>query len=406
MQHNISVLFYSKISKKGKGNLIPIYLRITINGKRIEQSTHRSVQRSQWSSAFGRMKGHNAEAKSLNHFLDTLKNKVYAFEREMLHDRIEITHESFSAKWFGIKPVIPTVIEVFKQHNDEVALLEGKDYAPLTVKRYETSLRHTQNFIGWKFNLPDIQIDKLNYDFISGYSFYLKSVRNCNHNSTMKYLKNFKKIVLICVKNGWLNKDPFIGFKLNTHELERPFLSQLELDDIAGKQFTAKRLNYVKDVFLFSCYTGLAYVDVQKLKRSEIQTGVDGQKWIYTKRQKTDAPSRIPVLPFAEAIIEKYNDHEQCKILDRVLPVFSNQKMNNYLKEIADSCGITKNLTFHIARHTFATTVTLNNGVSIESVSKMLGHKSIRTTQHYAKILDQKVSEDMTRLKDKLSSKA
>lgn len=405
MENSITILFYTRINRKNRKNEVPIYLRITINGKRIEQTVKRSVDRSKWSPAAGKMKGMHAEAKAINGLLDTLKHKAYRIERGMIENGIEITHESFSAKWFGIKPVIPTEIEVFKQHNAEVALLEGKDYAPLTVKRYETSLRHTQNFIGWKFNLPDIQIDKLNYDFISSYSFYLKSVRNCNHNSTMKYLKNFKKIVLICVKNGWLNKDPFIGFKLNTNELERPFLSQPELDDIAGKQFTAKRLNYVKDIFLFSCYTGLAYVDVQKLKRSEIQIGIDGQKWIFTKRQKTDAPSRIPVLPFAQEIMDKYNDHEQCKILDRVLPVFSNQKMNNYLKEIADSCGITKNLTFHIARHTFATTVTLNNGVSIESVSKMLGHKSIRTTQHYAKILDQKVSEDMTMLKDKLSSK-
>jgi len=405
MEHNISILFYSKISKKAKDNQVPIYLRITVNGKRIEQSTHRFVHRSQWSSAAGRAKGTSADAKVLNDFLDALRNKVHATERAMVLDGIEITHESFKQKWFGGKQDFPTLLQVFKQHNEELAILAGKDYAPLTIKRYSTALRHTKEFIKWKYKASDFEISKLNYDFISSFSFYFKSVRNCNHNSTMKYLKNFKKIVLLCIKNGWLNKDPFIGFKLSTQEVERPFLSQLELDEIATKEFPAKRINYVKDIFLFSCYTGLAYIDVQKLRRSEIRVGVDGEKWIFIKRQKTHTPSRIPILPFAQELMNKYKDHPQCIVQDKLLPVLSNQKMNMYLKEIADACGITKTLTFHIARHTFATTVTLNNGVPIESVSKMLGHKNLRTTQHYAKILDLKVSEDMKALRDKLSKK-
>ena len=323
----------------------------------------------------------------------------------MILDGIEITYESFKQRWVGIKQDVPTLLQVFKQHNEELVLLAGKDYALLTVKRYSTALRHTKEFIKWKYKAPDFEISKLNYDFISSFSFYFKSVRNCNHNSTMKYLKNFKKIVLLCIKNGWLNKDPFIGFKLSTQEVERPFLSQPELDEMAVKEFSAKRINHVRDIFLFSCYTGLAYVDVQKLKRSEIRIGVDGEKWIFIKRQKTHTPSRIPILPFAEQLMNKYKDHPQCVVQDKLLPVLSNQKMNMYLKEIADVCGITKILTFHIARHTFATTVTLNNGVPIESVSKMLGHKNLRTTQHYAKILDLKVSEDMKALKGKLSKK-
>lgn len=403
MEHTICILFFTRIASKRKGNLLPVYFRITVNRQRIEQSTHRFVQRSQWSSAAGRAKANTADAKALNDFLDALRNKVHATERAMVLDGIEISYQTFKERWFGAKQKAPMVLEVYKQHNEELAVLVGKDYSPLTVKRYTTSLKHTREFINWKYKEPDIEISKLNYEFISSYSFYLKSVRNCNHNSTMKYLKNFKKIVLLCIKNGWLNKDPFIGFKLNTHEVERPFLSQLELNEIAAKEFPAKRLNYVKDIFLFSCYTGLAYVDVQKLKRSEIGVGVDGDKWIFIRRQKTDTPSRVPILPVVESLMNKYKDHPQCIIQDKLLPVYSNQKMNNYLKEIADACGITKILTFHIARHTFATTVTLNNGVPIESVSKMLGHKNLRTTQHYAKVLDLKVSEDMKVLKDKLS---
>jgi site-specific recombinase XerD len=173
---------------------------------------------------------------------------------------------------------------------------------------------------------------------------------------------------------------------------------------MASKTFVSERLGLVRDIFLFSCYTGLAYIDVQKLRRSEIVKGHDGEQWIFTSRQKTDTPSRIPLMPYALSVIEKYKDHPQCELENRLLPILSNQKMNAYLKEIADLCGITKDLTFHIARHTFATTVTLLNGVPIESVSKMLGHTNIKTTQHYARILDLKVREDMGALRKKLQS--
>ncbi|HXB42711.1 MAG TPA: site-specific integrase, partial [Puia sp.] len=246
---------------------------------------------------------------------------------------------------------------------------------------------------------------KLDHEFITEYEFWLKSARNCSHNTTMKYLANFKKVVLICVKNGWLQRDPFFGYKMTKKPVIREFLSEPELKLMAEKQF-GKRLQQVRDIFLFCCYSGLAYADVYKLKRSEIRIGIDGKKWIFTSRKKTETLSRIPLLPVSLAILEKYADHAECIITDRLLPVLTNQKMNSYLKEIADVCGITKELTFHIARHTFATTVTLNNGVPIETVSKMLGHTNLKTTQHYAKLLDTRVSEDMKCLSEKLDFKA
>jgi len=219
----------------------------------------------------------------------------------------------------------------------------------------------------------------------------------------MKYLANFKKIVLRCLKNGWLQKDPFLGFNMAKKEVERTALTEHELEKLCSTRFSIERLEIVKNIFLFSCYSGLAYADVQKLKRSEIRIGVDGEKWIFTKRQKTDVSSRIPLLPPALKILDRFEEHPECKCKDRVLPVLSNQKMNSYLKEIADVYGINKNLTYHIARHTFATTVTLSNGVPIETVSKMLGHRNIKTTQHYAKILDKKISDDMKNLRLKFS---
>ncbi len=208
-----------------------------------------------------------------------------------------------------------------------------------------------------------------------------------------------KKIVNHCIANSWLNQNPFINFKSSAKAKERTYLTQQELDAITNKIFVVERLTQVRDVFVFCCYTGLSYADVKKLRRNEIGIGMDGGRWIFTSRQKTDTSSRIPLLPIALEILNRYQDHPQCENLGLLLPVLSNQKMNAYLKEIAHVSDVFKHLTFHLARHTFATTVTLSNNVPIETVSKMLGHTNIKTTQHYAKILDLKISHDMTTLK-------
>jgi site-specific recombinase XerD len=275
------------------------------------------------------------------------------------------------------------------------------EYARGTLERYNTSYKHTLSFPQWKYNINDIDIACMNFEFISDYEFWLKSVRKCNHNTTMKYLSNFLKIINRCIRSGWLQRDPFLGFKMTKREVERTALTQFELEALAAKQFSTVRLKIMRDIFLFSCYSGLAYADVKKLKRSEIIIGVDGEKWLISKRQKTDIAARIPLLPAALTITERYAVNAQCLLEDRVLPILSNQKMNTYLKEITDLCGINKNLTYHIARHTFATTVTLSDGVPIETVSKMLGHRNLKTTQHYAKILDIKISTDMKSIRDK-----
>jgi site-specific recombinase XerD len=292
--------------------------------------------------------------------------------------------------------------EVFEEHNSQVHQLVGIEYSPATAKRYRTSLRHTRKFLMEKYKVEDVPIRKLDYKFITDYEFWLKVTRKCNHNSAIKYLTNFRKVVNTCVKNGWLERDPFAGFKMAKKEVERLFLSQEELHALANKKFEMERLGQVRDIFLFCCFTGLAYVDIQKLTPDEIVTGHDGEKWIFTKRMKTETPSRIPILPPAMDILNRYTKHPECVIKNKVLPVPTNQKMNAYLKEIADVCGIKKYLTTHLARHTFATTVTLTNGVPIETVSKMLGHRNLRTTQHYAKILDLKVGEDMRVLREKM----
>ena len=205
--------------------------------------------------------------------------------------------------------------------------------------------------------------------------------------------------------NDWLDKNPFANYKSKVKEVERVYLSEEEIQNIIEKDFKTERLSLVRDIFLFSCFTGLAYIDVKNLTKSHISIGIDGEKWIFTHRQKTESASKIPILPLTQMIIDKYEDNPQSVNQEKLLPILSNQKMNAYLKEIATVCNIEKELTFHIARHTFATTVTLTNGVPIESVSKMLGHKNLRTTQHYAKVLDKKVSEDMKILRAKFPMK-
>jgi site-specific recombinase XerD len=219
----------------------------------------------------------------------------------------------------------------------------------------------------------------------------------------MDYLKKIKKITNQCIAKKWIDRSPFVGFKMSVNETHKTFLSEEELLRIAEQKITVKRLEQVRDIFLFSCYTGLSYCDVAKLTKANVVNGVDGDKWIFTCRSKTNTPSKIPLLPISNSIVNKYVGHPVTANSGKLLPIMSNQRMNSYLKELADLCGIPKELTFHCARHTFATTVTLTNGVPIETVSKMLGHKSLKTTQHYAKIVDKKVSEDMKVLKSKYS---
>src|SRR5690606_3174279 len=225
------------------------------------------------------------------------------------------------------------------------------------------------------------------------------------NNTVMKHIQRLRKMVTLAYKMEWIDKDPFIKFKPSYIKNEREFLREDELQDIMEKEFEIERLNLVKDLFVFSCYTGLSYIDVMNLNEDNIALGIDGGRWLITNRQKTHNKVKIPILPIAEELIEKYKGHIKTKKTKTLFPNISNQKLNSYLKEIADLCGIKKNLTFHIARHTFATTITLSNGVPIETVSKLLGHTKIATTQIYAKVIERKVSDDMLNLRSVLISK-
>jgi hypothetical protein len=404
MKAKVNLHFYAKSTKANAKGQFPIYVRLTVDGNRTEFSTKKFIEPSRWSSEASKVKGTTEEARSINSYLDVIKSRVLDIQMELIHKNQNISIENFKELLFGSEEKQRMLVPIFQDHNNKIKELVGKEYAPGTLERYTTSLKHTIEFLEWKYKISDIEISKINHAFITDYEFYLRSVRNCSNNTAVKYIKNFSKIIKICLANDWLEKNPFANYKAKVKEVERIYLTDDEIQTIIEKDLKNDRLSLVRDIFLFSCFTGLAYIDVKNLTKSHISLGIDGEKWIFTHRQKTESASKIPILPVTQIIIDKYENHPQANGNDRLLPILSNQKMNAYLKEIAGVCVIDKELTFHIARHTFATTVTLTNGVPIESVSKMLGHKNLRTTQHYAKVLDRKVSEDMKILKDKFSN--
>jgi site-specific recombinase XerD len=403
MEKSFGLYFHLKKNKNDHNPEWPIYLQITVNGKECEVSMKRKCEPGKWNVTAGRVEGKTEIAKSINSYLDVVQRKVYDYRKQLFDEDKPLNAENIKMLLQGREINRPKhmLMEIFKLHNDQIRALVGREYAAGTLERYETSYKHTLTFLQSKYKFTDIDITKLNYEFMTEYELWLKSVRKCDHNSTMKYLANFKKIVIRCLKNGWLKQDPFIGFKLTKREVERIALIQNEVDRIAAEFFPIEGTSIVRDIFLFSCYTGLAYADVEKLKKSDIVTGNDGGQWLVSRRQKTDITARIPLLPAALSIINKHANHPKCIAKNLVLPVLTNQKMNDYLKIIANQCCITKTLTFHIARHTFATTITLSNGVPIETVSKMLGHRNLKTTQHYAKILDKKIGDDMKGLMER-----
>ncbi len=271
-----------------------------------------------------------------------------------------------------------------------------------TLKNYFSTEKYLKQFLQERLKTDDIYLIQLNYKFISDFENYIRTYRprkarkTCSNNGAMKHLERLMKITNLALKMEWLEKDPFRNFKLRYIRNERDYLTERELDLIEGTSFMTVGLNRVKDVFLFSCYTGLSYIDIKELHPNQILIGIDGNQMIHTKRAKTNESVKIPLLPRAKEILDKYR--EEMELTSKPLPVYSNQKTNKNLKEIAKACGIHKNITFHVARHTFATTVTLSNGVPIETVSKLLGHTKLSTTQIYARVLQKKVGEDMQNL--------
>lgn len=404
MSTNFNQLFYLKKGRANEGQKTPIYLRLTVNGKRSELSISRKVDPKLWDAKLQKVRGNSIEAKQANIFLDKVRNKVNKIHENYLDQHIPFTSADLKNTYLGKDKKVKMLLEIFDEHNRQMKSLVDIEFSLSTYKRYYTTRNHIQQYLKTDYGKNDIPVRDVNLKFIRGFEYFLKEKKSCNHNSSLKYVNLFKKIVRIAVGNGWISKDPFYNYKIKFKSVEREFLSKEELETLVDKELGGKRLSIVKDMFVFCCYTGLSYIDIQELTSDNIVMAIEGNFRIQSKRHKTKTKLGIPLLPPALLLLEKYKEHPKVVNGNCVLPVLSNQKSNAYLKEIAEICRIEKNLTTHLARHTFATTVTLSNGMPIETVSKLLGHKNIRTTQHYAKIMDRKVDEDMKLLQEKMAA--
>ena len=403
-RNTFTMIFYLKKTRTNKTGESPIYLRITYNGNNSSLSLHRSIEASNWNTKIGVPVGTCKAFKELSSYLLSVQSTVYE-QFKYLRERSEsFTVTDIRNAYLGIIPDKDNekkILELFREHNERIGALKNIDFVPSTIQRYVTTLNHIHAFIKYQYKKEDLNLSELNYQFACNLEVFLKTKRGCAHNTAMKYIKNLKKIIRIAIANGDLTRDPFYNFKIKTKNVDRGYLTENELDVLMQKKFSIRRIEEIRDCFVFSCFTGLAYSDLLRLTKDNIVTGTDGGIWIKINRKKTLKQSSIPVLSVTRQIIDKYKYHP-CRTKNNVLlPVSSNQKMNAYLKEIADICGINKNFTSHLARHTFATTVTLNNNVPIETVSKMLGHSSIKMTKIYARLLDKKVGQDMKHLNEK-----
>ena len=396
--------FYINRAKEKKNGECPVLLRININGERVVLQTKRFLKSEDWDPNRYQMKGRSTEARVFNEYLEAVRIKAHKKYNELLSFNDDVSPQMLRDAILGVNSAkTRQIIDIWEGHVSNLKKLIGKENSYATYQKYNTAKNHFQTFLKKNYKQADISIKSVDYQMIQQYSIYLKTEKGCSFNTATKFLQNLKTITSISIRSGWLVKDPFNGISLTLKEVDRPYLSLEEIQRLIKFNSPFDRLNRVRDFFIFSCYTGLAYIDVKELKRSEIEGNDTTGYWIRTRRKKTGGRANIPLLKIPMSIINNYCCLDLLDANDPILPILSNQKTNAYLKELADLCKIQKQLSYHVARHTFATTITMMHGVPIETVSKMLGHKNIHTTQHYARIVDKKVGDDMELLASKLN---
>lgn len=397
---NVSILMYLKSRKTANGES-PIYLRVTVDGKRKEVSLKKSIDPSRWDQNKQRGKGNSEAIAILNRRLVSVENSINLAAQELVSKHIKVSIESLMNKYTGAEVKTHTLIEVFEYEYKR----KKKGVALGTSKKYFTVLNNIKKYLVHQYNVTDVDIKSIDYEFVTDFDYYLRSEVGCANNYTVRTVKTLQQIVTTALYKGWIDKDPFVCYKLKMEKKETRFLTMTEIDTIYKKEFSIKRVDQVRDVFIVSCYTGLAYVDVNLLSKNDIVTNLDGEKWINIHRKKTNIICKIPILPIVEQIFEKYKDDPFVLNSGKLLPVPSNQRMNAYLKEIGDICGIKTVLTTHLARHSFAAGVALPFGLKFETLSKVMGHTNLNMTLHYAKITETKLISDVDVFKDNLEKK-
>lgn len=399
----IVINFLLRRNRESTDIKFPIYVRFTFKNKRVELSTGIFVPQDQWDENKQHVMGKIPGARVLNERLDKIRTEIQdiynqlrssgeVFDATTIKNRLLNTEESKGALF------------VFDYYLNSILAKLNKGYSMETYKHYKSSRKRLAEFISTQLKKTDIPIQAINYKFLDSFDIFIKKDFNNQQNTAWNYHKHFRRVLNLAISLDYIDKNPYSKFKVGLDETHREILSMEELRRLEDKNIQIERLSVVRDIFIFACYTGLSFADIAKLSRIHLQHGADGKEWIIIDRSKTNNRCRIPILPKAREILKRYEDYPKISNKDILLPVLTNQKMNSYLKELGDICDINKNITMHIARHTFATSVTLSNGVPIETVSKILGHTSLKTTQIYAKVLDKKISDDMDLLQAKLGN--
>lgn len=399
------VLFFLKKTRLLKNGEASVCMRITVNGTRVENNIRKSIDPALWSQAKETARGKSRRACDLNTYIEEARIKLYQIFCELEQQNRPVTAHLLQKLFFGQEQPeeVRTLLGTMQEHNDQCRALIGTDYALITVRRYESCRRYLAELIRQRYGKEDLPLTEVNGELVRAFAFYLKTEKGCQQNTVIRYMKCLKKITNLARANDWMAKDPFLGIRFHEKEVVREFLTMDELQTIYRKEFPLERLTLVRDVFIFAAFTGLAFIDVQQLAPEHIVRDNNGNLWIRKPRQKTKNMCNIPLLDIPQEILRKYADHPTCRKRGVLLPVPCNQKMNSYLKEIADICMIRKNLTTHCARHSYATSVCLANGVSLENVAKMLGHSNIKMTQHYARVLDCSILRDMMQVERAIS---
>jgi site-specific recombinase XerD len=390
MRSTFKVLFYLKRDKQKTNGTIPLFCRITVDGKETRFGMKKDVNPKYWDVKAGKVSGRMREAAEINMLIDVTKSAIHEIYRDMQAKGNGVTAEKVRNAFLGVDVRQESLLELFDKHNGEQKASVGKSISESTYDKYRITRKHLADFIGEKYDLRDISLKKIGHGFICDFEIFMLTSRKCAENTTAKYMQIFKHVISIAMKCGMIFENPFSEYKIKTEKTDRGYLIRDEIELLMRQKFDGKRLERVRDIFVFCCFTGLSYIDVKGLSSDNIRT-IDGKPWITGKRGKTDESYNIPLLEIPKTILEKYADTVSD---DRLLPVISNNTTNAYLKEIGALCGIKKKLTFHLSRHTFAT-LTLSKGVSLESVSKMLGHTNIQTTLIYARITSEKIGNDM-----------
>jgi integrase len=397
----IIINFSLRKNRESADGKSPIYVRFTIKNKRVDLSTGIFVPQDQWDENKQHLKGKIPGARVLNDRLDKMKTEI-----QDIYNQLRSSGEEFDATTVKNRLLNTEeskgVLFVFDYYLNSILAKLNKGYSMETYKHYKSSRKRLAEFISTQLKKSDIPIRSIDYKILDSFDIYIKKDFNNQQNTAWNYHKHLRRVLNLAISLDYIDKNPYSKFKVGLDETHREILSMEELKRMEDKNIQIERLSVVRDIFIFACYTGLSFSDIAKLSRIHLQHGADGKEWIIIDRSKTNNRCRIPILPKAREILNRYEYYPKIFNKDILLPVLTNQKMNSYLKELGDICDINKNITMHIARHTFATSVTLSNGVPIETVSKILGHTSLKTTQIYAKVLDKKISEDMDLLLTKL----